>query len=61
MTNETETREERQQSTRDADELKERASATTDPADNPGPRGNPPTEQDSVERGEDKLERVKPY
>jgi hypothetical protein len=45
----------------EADDVKARASATTDPAKDPGPRGNPPVEADSVARGEEKLERVKPY
>jgi hypothetical protein len=51
----------RDQHDREADDVKERASATTDPAKDPGPRGNPSIEADSVARGKEKLERVKPY
>jgi hypothetical protein len=45
----------------DIADARRRASAKTDPATGPGPRANPPVEQDSVERGREKLERVKPY
>jgi hypothetical protein len=45
----------------DIDAARERASAKTDPATGPGPRANPPVEVDSVARGREKLERVKPY
>lgn len=38
-----------------------KASETVRPHENPGPRGNPEIEQDSLERGIEKLERVKPY
>jgi hypothetical protein len=35
--------------------------ATVKPHENPGPRGNPEIERDSLEKGLEKLERVKPY
>jgi hypothetical protein len=34
---------------------------TVKPHENPGPRGNPEIEHDSLEKGLEKLERVKPY
>jgi hypothetical protein len=57
MTQHTDTRD---QHDRDAEEIKDGASAT-DPAKDPSPRGNPPVEEDSLARGKEKLERVKPY
>jgi hypothetical protein len=32
-----------------------------DPATNPGPPGNPETESDAVEKGQEKLDRTLPY
>ena len=42
-------------------EERAKAAQTVKPHENPGPRGNGDLERDSLERGIEKLERVKAY
>jgi hypothetical protein len=44
-----------------AAEAEQASTRQQDPARNPGPRGNPPIDEDAVARGKERWERVKPY
>jgi hypothetical protein len=43
------------------DERAQRAKEHVDPASNPGPPGNPDTDEDALAKGRDKLDGTLPY